>query len=84
MHVVRQRLRVSPTRTFEYYDVYEDGASECVVCLTETRQVAVLPCRHLCLCRGCAEVIRASPIHQQKCPICRSMASRLLAVGNFQ
>ncbi|KAI9326288.1 hypothetical protein DFJ73DRAFT_783559 [Zopfochytrium polystomum] len=31
---------------------------ECVVCMAALKNTAVLPCRHLCLCRDCAEVLR--------------------------
>ena len=32
-------------------------AVECVICLTDPRVVAVYPCRHMCLCASCAEVL---------------------------
>ena len=81
-HVEQQSLKIN-SRIFEYYDLFgleDTGLTECVVCLTEPRSVTVLPCRHLCLCRNCSDVIRASPLYQQKCPICRSMAGRLLGI----
>uniref|UniRef100_A0A8C9GV70 E3 ubiquitin-protein ligase n=1 Tax=Piliocolobus tephrosceles TaxID=591936 RepID=A0A8C9GV70_9PRIM len=46
---------------------YASG-SECVICLTEERDTVILPCRHMCLCNMCANVVR---IHNTKCPICR-------------
>lgn len=36
----------------------EDDSSECVVCMSDARDTLVLPCRHLCLCNPCAEVLR--------------------------
>ena len=27
-----------------------DGGSECCICLTDPREVAVYPCRHMCMC----------------------------------
>jgi hypothetical protein len=43
-----------------------ETSRECVICMTEPRDTAVLPCRHMCLCSGCAEVLR----HQSnKCPL---------------
>jgi len=37
----------------------------CVVCLSEKREYAFLPCRHLCVCRHCVHYL-------EKCPLCRS------------
>lgn len=39
---------------------------ECLICLTDTRDTILLPCRHLCICRGCL-----SQLHTGKCPVCR-------------
>lgn len=50
----------------------DDGllaGAECVVCLTDRRDTAVLPCRHMCLCYDCAQQLRLST---NKCPICRT------------
>ena len=56
----------------------DDDESECVVCMTSEPDTACVPCRHLCLCRACAQQLR----HQTtKCPICRSPISCLVAIG---
>lgn len=55
----------------------EDDNTECVVCMTNAKDTMALPCRHMCLCSGCAEVLR----HQvNKCPICRAPFHSLLQV----
>lgn len=51
------------------------ASSECVVCMTEARDTLVLPCRHMCLCSACAEILR---FQSNKCPICRSPFHSLL------
>ena len=56
------------------HDIYgldqsSESGRECVICMTDPRDTIVLPCRHMCLCRGCAEVLR---YQTNKCPICRS------------
>ena len=47
----------------------EEGSKECVVCYTELSNTTVLPCRHLCLCGKCAQIVR---MQTSKCPICRT------------
>ena len=38
---------------------------DCVICLSEEKSVFLLPCRHLCVCKGCL-------VHIDKCPVCRA------------
>ena len=42
---------------------------ECVVCLENEREVAVIPCYHVALCAICANILKTS--QESKCPICR-------------
>ncbi|KAI5454037.1 hypothetical protein NCC49_005029 [Naganishia albida] len=35
-------------------DLYGNTPNECIVCLTNARDVVLLPCRHLVVCRECA------------------------------
>ena len=50
---------------------------DCVICLMEPKDTAVLPCRHLCLCGQCADVMR----HQsRRCPICRQPIASFLVI----
>lgn len=41
----------------------------CVVCLVEPKNTAMLPCRHMCCCQGCARRVCMS---SNRCPICRT------------
>eukprot|EP00746_Dinoflagellata_sp_MGD_P065549 gnl/MRDRNA2_/MRDRNA2_27304_c0_seq1.p1 gnl/MRDRNA2_/MRDRNA2_27304_c0~~gnl/MRDRNA2_/MRDRNA2_27304_c0_seq1.p1 ORF type:complete len:394 (-),score=59.86 gnl/MRDRNA2_/MRDRNA2_27304_c0_seq1:9-1118(-) len=52
-----------------------EGNTECVICMSEPRDTAVLPCRHLCFCNYCAGIVR---IQCDRCPICRQKVSSLL------
>mmetsp|Transcript_20806 Transcript_20806/g.43465 ORF Transcript_20806/g.43465 Transcript_20806/m.43465 type:complete len:97 (+) Transcript_20806:72-362(+) len=54
-----------------------EGRSEklCCVCMEKERQVLLMPCRHLCVCRGCSEDARLLD-----CPICRSDISERMVV----
>ncbi|KXJ08562.1 RING finger protein 157 [Exaiptasia diaphana] len=49
----------------------EETGLECVICMCEMRDTLILPCRHLCLCRACADSLR---YQSSNCPICRSEA----------
>ncbi|PFH36559.1 hypothetical protein BESB_047510 [Besnoitia besnoiti] len=61
-------------RAQERLDVYglEEGESvggekECLVCMTNAKDVMLYPCRHCSLCFDCLR-----SLHQERCPICRS------------
>lgn len=87
--VVKQRIWVEGT-SYELQEIYgiencatgnaeEDAMAgkECVVCLSEARDTTVLPCRHMCMCSGCARMLR----HQtNRCPICRTPVESLLEI----
>uniref|UniRef100_A0A914XT21 RING-type E3 ubiquitin transferase n=1 Tax=Panagrolaimus superbus TaxID=310955 RepID=A0A914XT21_9BILA len=53
----------SSTRTID------ENSAECIICMANPRDTVILPCRHLCICNGCAETLR---FKLQNCPICRS------------
>ncbi|KAL0477417.1 LOG2 [Acrasis kona] len=53
---------------YELQEVYGAGQQEeieCVICLSEDRQVTLLPCRHQCVCKTCFH-------HIDRCPVCRA------------
>ncbi|XP_074582839.1 putative E3 ubiquitin-protein ligase LUL2 [Curcuma longa] len=88
IHVVKQILWVNKTK-YELQEIYgignstdndtdgNDPGKECVICLSEPRDTTVLPCRHMCLCSGCAKVLR---YQTNRCPICRQPVERLLEI----
>jgi len=45
----------------------------CVVCLEAPRQILLMPCRHVCCCKDCAERL-------ERCPICRTETKSLAEV----
>jgi hypothetical protein len=69
-HVVQRYI--SPEEEME-----ESSASECVVCLSDSRDTLILPCRHLCLCNACADSLR---YQANNCPICRAPFRALLQI----
>ncbi|KAG6773245.1 hypothetical protein POTOM_020506 [Populus tomentosa] len=54
-----------------------DSGKECIICMTEPKDTAVLPCRHMCLCSGCAKELRS---RSDRCPICRQPIHELLEI----
>jgi len=60
--------RHSPSQTPFGNGVEFDG-DECVICMANDRDTIVIPCRHMCLCGECADVLRRQT---NRCPICRT------------
>lgn len=56
-------------------DDIDDNTAECVICMSDIRDTLILPCRHLCLCNGCADSLR---YQANNCPICRAPFRALL------
>ncbi|KAI3790704.1 hypothetical protein L2E82_03947 [Cichorium intybus] len=85
--VIRQILWIDGIR-YELREIYGIGNSEesfddtgsgeeCVICMTEPKDTAVLPCRHMCLCSECAKALR---LQSNKCPICRQPIEELMEI----
>ncbi|MQL73814.1 hypothetical protein Taro_006178 [Colocasia esculenta] len=55
-----------------------DSGEECVICMTEPKNTAVLPCRHMCMCSECAKALR---LQSNKCPICRQPVEELMEIN---
>ncbi|XP_071966045.1 E3 ubiquitin-protein ligase MGRN1-like isoform X2 [Antedon mediterranea] len=58
-------------------DLMDDNGSDCVICMSDARDTLILPCRHLCLCNGCADNLR---YQSSCCPICRAPFRALLQI----
>jgi len=54
-----------------------DAGKDCVICLSEPRDTAVLPCRHMCMCGECAKQLTRQ---SNKCPICRQPFENLIEI----
>ncbi|KAJ2714244.1 hypothetical protein H4R19_001832 [Coemansia spiralis] len=56
----------------------KDDPSQCAICLSDDRDTVMLPCRHLCMCRECANTYRQQ---SNKCPICRTVVETILHIN---
>jgi hypothetical protein len=88
IEVVKQQFCYGDYQALEMQEVFgsellADGVTfqDCIICQSEPRDTAVLPCRHMCLCRHCAEILRTrTQYHSYKCPICREKIGRMMRV----
>ncbi|BAT87423.1 hypothetical protein LR48_Vigan09g212000 [Vigna angularis] len=86
--VVRQILWIDGVR-YELRELYgiasspaadfddNDPGKVCVICITEPKDTAVLPCRHMCMCGDCANNLR---LRSNNCPICRQPIEELIQI----
>ncbi|KAF4522528.1 hypothetical protein B566_EDAN009975 [Ephemera danica] len=80
---VRLQTRRSDSKTPENPELLkrqlqmEKEEKLCVVCQDRNKCVIVIPCRHLCLCVDCSNIIKHTT-HQ--CPICRQAFERGISV----
>lgn len=54
-----------------------EGA-ECVICLSNPREVTILHCRHVCLCLKCASMTSSTWSFQ--CPVCRGRVAAMVGL----
>ena len=58
-------------------NLVNESQKECVVCYEANKDTVVLPCRHMCLCINCSQIVR---MQTNKCPICRTTVSSFLHI----
>lgn len=68
----------SEIETQEIYGVESSSDPECVICMTAPKDTACLPCRHMCMCSGCAIIHN---MHADTCPICRTKVESMLRIN---
>jgi E3 ubiquitin-protein ligase MUL1 len=70
----RQAEARSSSRNSSQQDVSSSATRNCVVCLSEPREVVLLECGHICLCAQCATALPTPKL----CPVCRASVARIL------
>mmetsp|Transcript_93375 Transcript_93375/g.166072 ORF Transcript_93375/g.166072 Transcript_93375/m.166072 type:complete len:304 (+) Transcript_93375:47-958(+) len=58
-----------------------DGG-DCVICLSNPREVAILHCRHVCLCLSCAQITSSTWSFQ--CPVCRGRVAAMVGLKDLE
>ena len=83
---IRQRV-INGKKSMETMDMYgirkeESEEDDCIICMSEPKNTAVLPCNHFCICHGCARLLLNTG--KPECPICRAPPTSYVKINISQ
>mgnify|MGYP002260079235 CR=1 FL=1 len=53
----------------------------CIVCQTEMKNIVLMPCRHMCMCKNCcAQLFRTQRYQRKTCPLCRNIITSTMEI----
>jgi hypothetical protein len=55
---------------------------DCLVCMSEPRDTALIPCRHFCVCSDCARTLKQQT--PPRCPVCRTPIQTTIKIPKQQ
>nr|QBK85057.1 MAG: ubiquitin-protein ligase [Pithovirus LCDPAC02] len=55
-------------------EIMKNEGNVCCICLDDIRNVVILPCKHMCICKKC------SKLDIEKCPLCRQNIKKYMEV----
>ena len=59
----------------------ERDKNMCVVCQSEEKNIVVMPCRHMCMCKSCCtQLFRMQRYQRKTCPLCRHTITSTLEI----
>ena len=54
----------------------QDSKGVCIVCMEDEKSVLLMPCKHMCMCKGCTDKLIAQSFSggrkKAMCPVCRN------------
>ena len=57
----------------------DSGDNMCIVCMEEAKSVVLMPCLHMCMCKGCTDQLVAKSGHKKAmCPVCRQLIKQTI------
>lgn len=80
LELIKQKIHINDHGYYlrEIYGINNSEGTDCIVCLSQTRDTVIFPCRHYCLCNECCMQIRANT---NICPLCRKEIESSLIVN---
>jgi hypothetical protein len=87
-----QKIKIGPY-SFEQAPVYgldedktmahpEDMEEDCVICMSMPKNTMVMPCRHVCMCDSCTELLQKQS--KRNCPVCRENVTNFIRLESHE